>query len=188
MLYYKSKKNWIRFACAGVSKIEDPFLGTNISSSQTFRMQSSKQIIINYLRNILETRLEVILKAMEEAQLAANQEEKSSAGDKFETGRSMSQNLRDLNARQFTEAKQALIAFDKSTQNLDYKAGESGALIKTSENLYFLGPGLGKVSVPGGGDVISLSPIAPLGKLFLGKKKGQSIEFQKRKIEILEIQ
>ena len=82
----------------------------------------------------------------------------------------------------------ALVAFEKAAQNKEYKTGESGALIKTSEFLYFLGPGLGKVAIPEGPEVISLSPIAPLGKLFLGKKKGQTIEFQKRKIEILEIQ
>jgi len=151
-------------------------------------MQKSKQIILNHLRNILENKLEVIHKAMEEAQQAANQEEKSSAGDKYETGRAMSQNLRDLNARQFEEAKLAIKAFDLSVQNSEFKTAESGALIKTSEFLYFLGPGLGKVVVPEGPEVISLSPIAPLGKLFLGKKKGQSIEFQKRKIEILEIE
>ena len=120
--------------------------------------------------------------------MAANQEEKSSAGDKYETGRAMSQNLRDLNARQFEEAKVALKAFEKSIQNQEFKTAESGALIQTSEFLYFLGPGLGKISIPEGPEVISLSPIAPLGKLFLGKKKGQSIEFQKRKIEILTIE
>ena len=151
-------------------------------------MLSLKQNVIAHLRTILVNKLEVIHKAMEEAQLAANQEEKSSAGDKYETGRAMSQNLRDLNARQFEEAKLALVAFDKAAQNQAYKTGESGALIETAEFLYFLGPGLGKVSIPEGPEIISLSPIAPLGKLFLGKKKGQTIEFQKRKIEILEIE
>jgi hypothetical protein len=150
-------------------------------------MLSQKQNILAQIRSILVNKLEVIHKAMEEAQLAANQEEKSSAGDKYETGRAMSQNLRDLNARQFEEAKLALVAFEKAAQTNEYKAGESGALIKTAEFLYFLGPGLGKISIPDGTEVISLSPIAPLGKLFLGKKKGQTIDFQKRKIEILEI-
>jgi hypothetical protein len=151
-------------------------------------MQSLKSEIISQLRAILEARIAAAKNAMTEAQFSANQEEKSSAGDKYETGRAMSQNLRDLNARQLDEATLALIAFEKSTSITSFKTAESGALIQTPDSYYFLGPGLGKISLPKGQAVISLSPVAPLGKLFLGKKKGQSIEFLKKKIEILEIQ
>jgi hypothetical protein len=47
-----------------------------------------------------------------DAQNAANSEDKSSAGDKHETGRALSQNTRDLNARILSEIKHDIGIFE----------------------------------------------------------------------------
>jgi hypothetical protein len=124
---------------------------------------------------------------MEEAQESANAEEKSSAGDKYETGRAMSQNQRDLNARQMLEARAALQLLDQNDRSGPFVKAFPGALLRTQERYYFLGPGLGKLPLTSGPEVISLSVGAPLGQLLLGKKEGDVVEFQGRRIPILEI-
>jgi len=55
-----------------------------------------KQMVIE----ILHSRMEAASLAMREAQMAANEEGKSSMGDKYETSKAMAQIDRDIHARQ----------------------------------------------------------------------------------------
>src|SRR5665811_379907 len=54
---------------------------------------------------IIEQRISSSYHAMENAQAAANEEEKSSAGDKYETGRAMNHLEKDMHARQLSANK-----------------------------------------------------------------------------------
>ena len=51
--------------------------------------------------------------AMENAQAAANEEDKSSVGDKYETSRAMGQIDSEMNARQLEEARRELALLQK---------------------------------------------------------------------------
>src|ERR1041385_4204908 len=57
---------------------------------------------------IIRGRISVAEHAMKQAQESANSDEKSSAGDKHETGRAMGQIDREMNERQLKEAKREL--------------------------------------------------------------------------------
>ena len=54
---------------------------------------------------ILEQRIDASYNSMQNAQAAANEEEKSSAGDKYETGRAMNHLEKDMHARQLAANK-----------------------------------------------------------------------------------
>jgi len=58
-----------------------------------------KAEILAFIRGRLQEQAELCLREMDLAQESANSEEKSSAGDKYETGRAMSQQQRDFFAR-----------------------------------------------------------------------------------------
>lgn len=131
--------------------------------------------------------MEVARKAMEEAQDSANSEEKSSAGDKYETGRAMSQNQKDLNQRQLLEAESALHMLEASLVKRNADRVGPGSLVLTSDKPYFIGPGLGLLRLSDGTGFVSVSVQAPAGKLLEGKKAGDSFEFMGKRIEILEI-
>jgi hypothetical protein len=146
-----------------------------------------KVLVLAAVRTVLESRITLARTAMEEAQAAANSEEKSSAGDKYETSRAMSQNQRDLNARQLLEARNAVHNLELCEGNGPFKKAFPGALIRTTDMLYFMGPGLGKLTLEDGTVFISMSAQAPMGQLLQGKKVGDKFLFQGKKGEILEI-
>ncbi len=67
-----------------------------------------KRQLLQLCVQMQQDRVDHARKAMEEAQQAANQEERSTAGDKYDTSRAMSHNVRDMNARQLQEALKEL--------------------------------------------------------------------------------
>lgn len=115
-------------------------------------------------------------KAMNEAQAAANQEEKSSAGDKYETSRAMSHLEKDMHARQLLAHQQDLNALRTINVNSIYISPAPGAFVQTSKAAFFIAAGLGK-QVVDGEQIIFLSPVSPLAQLLMKKKVGDEFDF-----------
>ncbi len=63
-------------------------------------MESIKTRLLALCHNYVDQRITNSKQAMDDAQAAANEEGKSSAGDKYETGRAMAQIERDKAAQQ----------------------------------------------------------------------------------------
>jgi hypothetical protein len=135
---------------------------------------------------LIKARVQTATDAMEQAQEAANSEEKSSAGDKYETGRAMSQRERDMNAMQLKEAKLELILLHSIVVDKIYKQVESGSVIKTKDKTYFIATGLGSIKV-NEEKIYILSPKAPLALQSIGKRIGEIFQFNGNESEILEI-
>lgn len=139
-----------------------------------------------FAEEILQQRIETAKMAMLNAQDAANSEEKSSAGDKYETARAMGQLDREMNAKQYEEAKRELSLL----QNLYVLEPSSvvipGSFVKTNKGDFFICSGLGIHSVEGK-KVGFLSVKSPLAIPLLGKSAGYSFQFQGQswKIEAL---
>ena len=134
----------------------------------------------------LQTRIDRIRLAVDEIQAAANEETKSSAGDKFETGRAMMQQEKDKMAHQL-----AINVSWKNQLNLLNPAETQelvaiGSLVITQEGKYYLSIPLGKLKLAGQ-TYFAISLASPIGKALLNKKAGDEIVFQQRKISILRI-
>jgi hypothetical protein len=145
-----------------------------------------KQVLLDVCLATLQTRIEVASAAMQSAQESANAEDKSSAGDKYETGRAMSQLDRDMNARQFEEAKSELSLAEKIPVTQCYNKVVKGAVALTDECAFFLAVGLGIKEVQGR-QVIFLSPAAPLAMELMNKKKGDFVLFKGKKVLLTDI-
>src|SRR4051812_36116924 len=93
----------------------------------------------------INQRIENAESAMKAAQESANEETKSSAGDKYETGRAMAQLERDKNAAQLGEAQKLKQIISTINPESVSKYAEPGALVHTSSGEFYLAISLGKI-------------------------------------------
>lgn len=135
-------------------------------------------ILFNKESNALEQILD--------AQNSANSEDKSSAGDKHETARALSQNTCDLNARILAEIKNDIRLFESINFNVLYDKVSVGAIVITEENNFFIAVGCGNIEL-NSQQFITLSVKSPIVQALLGKKTGSKILFNNRSIVIKEI-
>jgi len=128
--------------------------------------------------------------AIDQAQQAANQEEKSSAGDKYETGRAMGHLQKDMHARALAESIKELATLHAVKTDTLYTAPGPGAFVRAEGRgegmAIFIAAGLGKQQWEGQ-TIFFLSPIAPLARALHEKKPGDSVVFNGAPILILEI-
>ena len=137
------------------------------------RMPEFKHSVYLECERILTDRIAAAKQAVEAAQESANSDEKSSAGDKFETGRAMGQLDRDMFARQYAQAIEDMSSL-QNIKNHDLKTVIGiGTLVKSERGLFYIAVGLGKVVVDHQA-IIVISPAAPVAKEMMGKKVGDS--------------
>lgn len=133
----------------------------------------------------LQARIDTLLRAVETIQTARNNETKSSAGDKYETGRAMMQMEEDKVLAQLDQAQYQL----QQLKQLPAYSGaviSAGSLVYTRKGRYFLSISLGKAIVDG--EVFyCISNQAPLAQQMLGKSAGGKIVFRGQEDEILEV-
>jgi transcription elongation GreA/GreB family factor len=135
---------------------------------------------------LLTQRIATAQAAMDRAQEAANSEEKSSSGDKYETGRAMGQLEKEMYGRQLAEYAKEVKALQSVATDLVCNQGSPGAFIRGAGISFFVCTGLGKQEVEGL-TVIFVSPAAPLARAVQGKKVGDVVMFNGTQIVIEEI-
>jgi len=147
---------------------------------------SLKHTIYNECIRLLEARISDYRIAMNAAQEAANSDDKSSAGDKYETARAMGQLDRDMNAKQLVEAQSELQSIIKI--DLDYisESAQFGSLIETSNGIYFIAVGIGVLEIEKQ-KIIVLSPKSPLAKEMMSKKIGNQFLFNSKEFTVKNI-
>lgn len=124
---------------------------------------------VNYVRKSMDA-AELGIK---EAQKASNEDTKSSAGDKYETGRAMMQQETNRNLTQLNEANKLMVALNRiSTNGIGIKA-ETGSVIVTNNGNFYLAISAGSLSVDGK-TYFAVSPASPIGALLMGKTVGNS--------------
>jgi transcription elongation GreA/GreB family factor len=145
-----------------------------------------KQQLYNLCLEALNTRIEVAKKAMEDAQNSANEEGKSSMGDKYETARAMGQIVRDMNAKQLNEALKELTTLKLINPETQQTVIQAGSIVVTSGGNYFIAVSAGMLKVDGK-TWVALSPATPLAQVMLNKRVGDTFEFRGKKEAVLEV-
>jgi hypothetical protein len=135
---------------------------------------------------LITERIAMAKSAIANAQEAANSEDKSSAGDKYETGRAMGHLEKDMYARQQAENIKELDKLQKVNTDIIYTTAQTGAFVRCANYSFFIAAGLGKQLI-NNQTIFFLSPDAPLAKLLLHKKAGDHFLFNKMDTVILEI-
>ncbi|MEO0896389.1 MAG: 3-oxoacyl-ACP synthase [Bacteroidota bacterium] len=147
---------------------------------------SAKKEIHQLSLETLAVKKQRLEKQILDAQQAAAEDTKSSAGDKYETSREMMK-------QEINKANQQLAILEKMEEvlmkvPLDQKKNEVGlgSLVECNEGIYFFSVSLGQIKWKGK-SVYLLSLAAPLGKMLVGKKEGEKLDFRGRDIEIQSI-
>lgn len=120
---------------------------------------------------------------IQEAQRSANEETKSSVGDKYETGRAMAQlQIEKLSAQLAEFSKMKKVLHDLLPLSMD-KIIQPGSLVSTSQGNFYVSVNGGEAILPEG-KVTSISNASPLGKSLLGKKASDQVNINGRIFEV----
>jgi len=138
-----------------------------------------KQKLLAKCFEYVDGRIENARQAMEDAQDSANAEEKSSAGDKYETGRAMAQIERDKAAVQLDEAIKLKSVLGQINPASTSSRIELGSLVITNQHWFYLSISMGKVVVDGQ-EFLFISPNSPIGQALLGLKVRNHFTFNKQ--------
>ncbi len=145
----------------------------------TNKAENRKEALYRQLLALLDERIAETRLALTHARESRDNDTKSSAGDKYETGRAMMQQEMDKLEHQqslYLQHRAGITAI--STDTVHLKVGP-GTLVETNHGTYFVGPGLGKVNLEKGSCFV-ISPASPLGKVLKDKTRGDRFVFQGR--------
>jgi len=146
--------------------------------SQDDKKIALKKRLVNKCVEMIEQRITAAAGAIANAQAAANAEEKSSAGDKYETSRAMSHLEKDMHARQLSANRKELAALFSINFTSLYDTAVPGAFIDCKDCSFFIAAGLGKINFEGM-PVYLLSPQSPMAVALFKKKQGDTVIFNK---------
>jgi hypothetical protein len=145
-----------------------------------------KQQCKNACVQILQERIDNTRLAIQNAQDAANSEEKSSAGDKFETSRAMSHLEKDMHSKQLLAHLTDMTALSGIDCHQLHQQIEAGSFFIANQQKYFIATGLGKQIIET--EIIyMLSPVAPLAQKMWHLKKGEQFVFNNKEFTIEEV-
>jgi transcription elongation GreA/GreB family factor len=142
-------------------------------------MKSTKSEIHANLRSILEKTLVEARREYVLAKESRDSDTKSSAGDKFETGREMMQREMDKLSALVDNTLHSLNKLDRLANLPQASVITEGSLVETDQETYYISIGYGKLDT-----VYAISIESPLGVELKGKRVGDNVEMRGRKITI----
>lgn len=132
----------------------------------------------------LQLRLAAARAGVQAAQESANADTKSSAGDKYETGREMAGQERERHAAQLRETQQLLADLQKLNPDLPCDTVRLGAAVATSLGLFYVGVAAGRLRTADGAEFVAVSPAAPLMQALAGRRAGEQTSFNNKQIRV----
>tara|TARA_R110002167_G_scaffold158880_3_gene354224 strand:+ start:3490 stop:3948 length:459 start_codon:yes stop_codon:yes gene_type:complete len=145
-----------------------------------------KEPLFKFCISFINARVSRIKISLEDVRISLESEDKSSAGDKHETGRAMLQLEQEKLMQQLTEANKMLGTLDQVNPRRANSIIALGALVTTSKANYYLAISAGEYKDMDE-KVYCISPSTPIGQLLLGKTVGEEVVFNGEKIAILGI-
>ena len=145
-----------------------------------------KEQLYKLCQNYVNQRLQTVEAIITSNQKALQSETKSSAGDKHETGRAMLQLEMEKAGQQLKGISQMKETLAKIDVTKNSNLAHLGSLIYTDKATYFLSISVGKLTISDK-DYFAISVSSPIGKLLLGKQKGEKVFFNGNEIVIKEV-
>ncbi len=139
-----------------------------------------KEEFHNHLLQELTSRMNDLEQAWRDLMESNQQEGKSSAGDKHETGAAMIHLEMEQLGKQLEDLKkQVEEAVRWSPENVNMLGRVAmGSLVETTSGLYYMITGYGKLMVQDK-EVFVIGAASPVGKVLMGKLPGESFEWGK---------
>ncbi|MAZ27197.1 MAG: 3-oxoacyl-ACP synthase [Cytophagaceae bacterium] len=150
-------------------------------------MQSTfKERLTLHLHEYLDEKIDAFKQHIASIQESRDSDTKSSAGDKFETGRAMADIELGNVERQLNQTLNQKQELSRLSPN-NHDRAHFGSLVHTQQGIYFLAISLGALSLEGQ-DIFCISLSSPIGELLKGKSIGENITFRGKTIQITAIE
>ena len=124
----------------------------------------------------IDKRIDNATEALLQAQEASNDDTKSSAGDKFETGREMAQQDINRNKQLLADAQQQKAMLLSLADVNETTKVRSGSLVITNNGSFYISISAGQLQLEGK-TYFAVSAASPIGKLLIGKTIGEKFDF-----------
>lgn len=149
-------------------------------------MDTVKQQLYKLCSEYITARETVIRQQIADAREAATNETKSSAGDKYETGREMMQQEIDLNMSRLSELQKQRSLLERVAVEDTYATAQPGAVVYTSNGNYYIAISAGQLRWADT-TYYAISAASPIGMQLTGLKKGDTFLLQGKKITIKDV-
>jgi transcription elongation GreA/GreB family factor len=149
-------------------------------------LHTQKQKLDQHLMFLLQNQIEECEREIASIKDSRNNDTKSSAGDKFETGRSMMQMELDKQEAQLDKLLRMKNELSQIDMNQISKKVNLGSLVMTNFENYFISIAFGKIS----NDELTayaISLASPMGSALLGKKINDEVLVNGRKIRVVDL-
>lgn len=146
------------------------------------KMKIEKEDIIQYCITLTNKRIEETQQAMSMANESIVNDTKSSMGDKYETSREMAQQQLNRLQTQMVNAENDLAVL----KNLPIQKSDRiglGSVVITDQYCYLIATSIGPINLDNQ-KIMIISKESPIGKLLLGKTKGDEITFNGNNFQI----
>ncbi len=148
--------------------------------------QPDKKLIYQKCLAFVEQRISNAQAALDSATEAGNSEDKSSAGDKHETGRAMAQIDQENARKQLHEALELKNTLLKINPEINSPKVVAGSLVITDKNSFYIAVAAGKIEAEST-TVFVLSPASPIGQKLLGLSAGEQMDFNGQVYKVKEV-
>lgn len=149
-------------------------------------MSTLKEQLHQQCVHYVQQRMDAAQQAIAEAQQAANNDTKSSAGDKYETGREMAQQETNRNLTQLNEANKLLVALNRIGTSGQSTTAEAGSVVRTNQGNFYLSISAGNIKI-NDETYIAISTASPIGFKLKGTKAGDHVSFNGKNYSIVEV-
>lgn len=148
-----------------------------------------KSSALRALKHEIDERISTLETALDNSRMEMANDTKSTAGDKHETGRAMAQLEQEKLGKQVLAARELKQAIAQIDANEVHAEIQFGSLVAASNGHLFFSVGIGKLIIQNEYEpVFCLTITSPLGMALRGKKAGDIVEFNGRKISILSVE
>jgi hypothetical protein len=158
-------------------------MNANLSTEE--KLEFKRQIKAR-CASIIHERIHTIKDAMQNAQESVNNEDKSTVGDKYEVSRAMGHLQQEMMVEQLDKAEDEMALITSLNPETLCNTVTNGAVVICKDFVFFIALGLGNIVVEGQ-KVVALSPIAPIAVSLLDKRSGDVFEFNKNKVQIVDV-
>lgn len=135
-----------------------------------------KEQLFTSCKNYLDQRIQRILTSMADLEESLENESKSSAGDKYETGREMINLEFEKLQGQLTEFKKLQETLKIAHRAFTFEVVQLGSYVKTTGANYFIAIPAGEISVENE-KFYAIGANSPVGQALLGKRSGEMFVF-----------
>jgi len=147
--------------------------------------QVKEQLFIKCKAHV-QKRREAVQSILDSVAISLQEETKSSAGDKHETGRAMLQLERENAGKQLAQIEQLERIAHRIDPKITSGPAHLGSVIETTAANYYLSIPAGEITV-GTTSFYAVGVGSPIGQLLLGKKEGDVIRFRESEYTITTI-